>query len=147
MQNQSMFSVYFLYTAYGDSKSLRKFVTLLSCQNSLFQKITFSVSHRTYTTSLSVSPTYSRLTTNQNIQPVQGLTANYFMPVLHKICLSGPTISEKSVRMCIFCLVYFSHRDLKPENLLLDEKNNIRVADFGMASLQVEGAMLETSCG
>ncbi|XP_035826265.1 serine/threonine-protein kinase BRSK2 [Aplysia californica] len=40
-----------------------------------------------------------------------------------------------------------SHRDLKPENLLLDEKSNIRVADFGMASLQVEGSMLETSCG
>jgi len=39
------------------------------------------------------------------------------------------------------------HRDLKPENLLLDEKTNIRIADFGMASLQVEGSMLETSCG
>ncbi|KAG1676687.1 Serine/threonine-protein kinase BRSK2 [Nymphon striatum] len=41
---------------------------------------------------------------------------------------------------------YF-HRDLKPENLLLDSKNNIRIADFGMASLQPEGSMLETSCG
>jgi serine/threonine protein kinase len=41
----------------------------------------------------------------------------------------------------------FSHRDLKPENLLLDEKNNIKVADFGMASLQPGASMLETSCG
>uniref|UniRef100_A0A6A7G5L2 non-specific serine/threonine protein kinase n=3 Tax=Hirondellea gigas TaxID=1518452 RepID=A0A6A7G5L2_9CRUS len=39
------------------------------------------------------------------------------------------------------------HRDLKPENLLLDEKNSIRIADFGMASLQPDGSMLETSCG
>ncbi|XP_006015126.1 serine/threonine-protein kinase BRSK1 [Alligator sinensis] len=47
-----------------------------------------------------------------------------------------------------FCHSYsICHRDLKPENLLLDEKNNIRIADFGMASLQVGDNLLETSCG
>lgn len=39
------------------------------------------------------------------------------------------------------------HRDLKPENLLLDRHRNVKIADFGMASLQVPSTMLETSCG
>ncbi|KAF9133496.1 hypothetical protein BGX30_012268 [Mortierella sp. GBA39] len=39
------------------------------------------------------------------------------------------------------------HRDLKPENLLLDHHRNVKIADFGMASMQKSGRLLETSCG
>lgn len=39
------------------------------------------------------------------------------------------------------------HRDLKPENLLLDRSYNIKIADFGMTSLNRPGKLLETSCG
>ncbi|KAI9587548.1 hypothetical protein GQX74_003394 [Glossina fuscipes] len=61
-----------------------------------------------------------------------------------------PKEARKFFRQIISALDFcHSHSiwDLKPENLLLDEKNNIKIADFGMASLQPAGSMLETSCG
>jgi serine/threonine-protein kinase HSL1, negative regulator of Swe1 kinase len=38
------------------------------------------------------------------------------------------------------------HRDLKPENILMDSENNVKIADFGMASVQ-HSRWLRTSCG
>ena len=39
------------------------------------------------------------------------------------------------------------HRDLKPENLLLDQNKNVRIADFGLSNILIDGEFLKTSCG
>lgn len=39
------------------------------------------------------------------------------------------------------------HRDLKPENLLLDQRKNIKIVDFGLSNLFNPNQLLKTACG
>ncbi|XP_033340115.1 serine/threonine-protein kinase grp [Megalopta genalis] len=63
--------------------------------------------------------------------------------------------AQKYFRQLISAVEYLhskgiAHRDLKPENLLLDENDNLKVSDFGMATIykyQGKERCLEKRCG
>jgi serine/threonine protein kinase len=57
------------------------------------------------------------------------------------ICLDGG--SSRFETRLLFILKFF----LFLENLLLDERNNVKIADFGLSNIMTDGDFLRTSCG
>ncbi|KIM27350.1 hypothetical protein M408DRAFT_71417 [Serendipita vermifera MAFF 305830] len=72
------------------------------------------------------------------------------------LCSRGsrlPLLEAVAIIKQIFAAVNYCHRfnichrDLKPENILLIDETHVKVADFGMSTLDSLNGLLRTSCG
>jgi len=58
------------------------------------------------------------------------------------------SIFQQIVSGVAYCHLHMVvHRDLKPENLLMDGEDRIKIADFGLSNMMLDGKFLKTSCG
>lgn len=67
---------------------------------------------------------------NSLLKKVRRLTPEKTLQIAQQICDGVGAIHEKNL----------IHRDLKPGNVMIDEKGNVRITDFGLAFSQVEEA-------
>ena len=60
-------------------------------------------------------------------------------------------VAKMIVQLCQALIYLHSkniiHRDIKPENILLDEKDNLKLADFGWSNFGEHGTKRDTYCG
>lgn len=60
-----------------------------------------------------------------NLEPDVGMKVNDAKRFFNQLMNGVEYLHNKGV----------AHRDLKPENLLLDERDNLKISDFGMATM------------
>ena len=74
------------------------------------------------------------------IEPEKGMAPSQARRFFRQLIQGVEYLHEKGI----------THRDIKPENLLLDAKDNLKISDFGLATVfrhQGQIRKLERSCG
>lgn len=76
---------------------------------------------------------------NKGLKAIQTDTARFFIKQLVECIkyMHSQTVTKKAI----------VHRDLKLENIIVDDRNNIKVVDFGFGINTVRGEKLRVICG